>query len=32
MSGIYQDILLTRASDDMVHKMGQDGGLRVGAC
>ena len=26
-SGIYQDILLTRASDDMVHKMGQDGGL-----
>lgn len=27
MSGIYQDILLTRASDDMVHQMGQDGGL-----
>ncbi|HLT16413.1 MAG TPA: Coenzyme F420 hydrogenase/dehydrogenase, beta subunit C-terminal domain [Acidimicrobiales bacterium] len=26
-AGIYQDILLTRASDDMVHKMGQDGGL-----
>ena len=26
-SGIYQDILLTRASDDMVHEMGQDGGL-----
>src|SRR5215203_1649896 len=26
-SGIYQDILLTRASDDMVHQMGQDGGL-----
>ena len=30
-SGIYQDILLTRASDDMVHQIGQDGGLRVGA-
>jgi coenzyme F420 hydrogenase subunit beta len=27
LSGIYQDILLTRASDEMVHKMGQDGGL-----
>ena len=27
MSGIYQDVLLTRASDDYVHKMGQDGGL-----
>jgi coenzyme F420 hydrogenase subunit beta len=27
LSGIYQDLLLTRASDDMVHKMGQDGGL-----
>jgi coenzyme F420 hydrogenase subunit beta len=27
MSGIYHDILLTRASDDMVHRMGQDGGL-----
>jgi coenzyme F420 hydrogenase subunit beta len=26
-AGIYQDILLTRASDDMVHQMGQDGGL-----
>ena len=26
-AGIYQDVLLTRASDDMVHKMGQDGGL-----
>jgi coenzyme F420 hydrogenase subunit beta len=26
-SGIYQDILLTRASDAMVHQMGQDGGL-----
>jgi coenzyme F420 hydrogenase subunit beta len=27
VSGIYSDILLTRASDDMVHRMGQDGGL-----
>src|SRR5687768_13468979 len=27
VSGIYSDILLTRASDDMVHEMGQDGGL-----
>ena len=27
MAGIYSDILLTRASDDMVHRMGQDGGL-----
>ena len=27
VSGIYKDILLTRASDDMVHQMGQDGGL-----
>jgi coenzyme F420 hydrogenase subunit beta len=26
-AGIYQDILLTRASDDMVHRMGQDGGF-----
>src|SRR5688500_6037536 len=26
-AGIYQDVLLTRASDDMVHQMGQDGGL-----
>jgi coenzyme F420 hydrogenase subunit beta len=26
-SGIYQDILLTRATDEMVHQMGQDGGL-----
>jgi coenzyme F420 hydrogenase subunit beta len=26
-AGIYQDILLTRASEDMVHHMGQDGGL-----
>ena len=27
MSGIYKDILLTRASDETVHAMGQDGGL-----
>jgi coenzyme F420 hydrogenase subunit beta len=27
VAGIYDDILLTRASDDMVHRMGQDGGL-----
>jgi coenzyme F420 hydrogenase subunit beta len=27
LSGIYSDILLTRASDDMVREMGQDGGL-----
>ncbi len=27
LAGIYQDILLTKASDDTVHKMGQDGGL-----
>ncbi|MBI2704638.1 MAG: Coenzyme F420 hydrogenase/dehydrogenase, beta subunit C-terminal domain [Actinobacteria bacterium] len=27
IAGIYSDIMLTRASDDMVHKMGQDGGL-----
>jgi coenzyme F420 hydrogenase subunit beta len=27
VAGIYQDVLLTRASDEMVHKMGQDGGL-----
>ena len=26
-AGVYQDILLTRASEDMVHRMGQDGGL-----
>jgi coenzyme F420 hydrogenase subunit beta len=24
---VYQDIMLTRASDEMVHRMGQDGGL-----
>ena len=27
VSGIYSDILLTRASDDHVHELGQDGGL-----
>ena len=27
MSGVYKDILLTRASDDFVHESGQDGGL-----
>jgi coenzyme F420 hydrogenase subunit beta len=27
VSGIYSDVLLTRASDDMVHEVGQDGGL-----
>lgn len=27
MSGIYKDILLTRASDDFVYETGQDGGL-----
>jgi coenzyme F420 hydrogenase subunit beta len=27
VSGVYQDIMLTRASDEMVHRMGQDGGL-----
>ncbi|MEZ5144708.1 MAG: Coenzyme F420 hydrogenase/dehydrogenase, beta subunit C-terminal domain [Acidimicrobiales bacterium] len=27
VAGIYSDILLTRASDEMVHQMGQDGGL-----
>jgi coenzyme F420 hydrogenase subunit beta len=27
IAGIHGDILLTRASDDMVHEMGQDGGL-----
>jgi coenzyme F420 hydrogenase subunit beta len=27
VAGIAQDILLARASDDMVHRMGQDGGL-----
>jgi coenzyme F420 hydrogenase subunit beta len=27
MAGIWRRLYLTRASDDMVHKMGQDGGL-----
>jgi coenzyme F420 hydrogenase subunit beta len=27
VSGIYQDILLTRASDETVHRTGQDGGF-----
>jgi len=27
VAGIYQDIMLVRASDDTVHQMGQDGGL-----
>jgi coenzyme F420 hydrogenase subunit beta len=27
LSGIYQDIMLTRASDAKVHEVGQDGGL-----
>jgi coenzyme F420 hydrogenase subunit beta len=27
LAGIYSDVMLTRASDDMVHRMGQDGGL-----
>jgi len=27
VAGIYQDILLTKASDESVHRMGQDGGL-----
>ena len=27
MSGIYQDIMLTKASDETVHELGQDGGL-----
>ena len=27
MSGVYKDVLLTRASDAGVHQMGQDGGL-----
>ena len=30
MYGVYQDLWLTRASDETVHKMGQDGGF-VGA-
>src|SRR5919197_837625 len=27
LSGVYKDILLTRASDHQVHELGQDGGL-----
>lgn len=27
LAGIYQDIMLTKASDETVHRMGQDGGL-----
>ena len=27
ISGIYSDIMLTRAADDHVHELGQDGGL-----
>ena len=27
LAGVYSDIMLVRASDDMVHRMGQDGGL-----
>jgi len=27
MSGVYKDVLLTRAVDDAVHELGQDGGL-----
>ena len=27
MSGVFKDILLTRASDDFVYEIGQDGGL-----
>ena len=27
LSGIYSDIMLTKASDDTVHRLGQDGGL-----
>jgi len=27
ISGIYSDVLLTRAADDKVHELGQDGGL-----
>ena len=26
-AGVYKDVILTRASDKMVHEMGQDGGL-----
>ncbi|MEM8906058.1 MAG: Coenzyme F420 hydrogenase/dehydrogenase, beta subunit C-terminal domain [Actinomycetota bacterium] len=27
VSGVYKDVILTRASDDFVHEVGQDGGL-----
>jgi coenzyme F420 hydrogenase subunit beta len=27
VAGIYKDIILTRASDDFIHEVGQDGGL-----
>ena len=27
VAGVYQDIMLTRASDDAIHRNGQDGGL-----
>ena len=27
MAGIWRQLLLTRASDDTVHKIGQDGGF-----
>jgi coenzyme F420 hydrogenase subunit beta len=27
VAGVYQDILLTRAADDTIHRQGQDGGL-----
>ncbi|MEA3019073.1 MAG: coenzyme hydrogenase subunit beta [Actinomycetota bacterium] len=27
LSGVYSDVLLTRASDDTIHDVGQDGGL-----
>jgi coenzyme F420 hydrogenase subunit beta len=27
LSGVYKDVILTRASDEFVHEVGQDGGL-----
>ncbi len=27
VAGIYKDVILTRASDDFIHEVGQDGGL-----
>ncbi|MEM9033561.1 MAG: Coenzyme F420 hydrogenase/dehydrogenase, beta subunit C-terminal domain [Actinomycetota bacterium] len=27
VAGVYKDVILTRASDDFVHEIGQDGGL-----